>query len=156
MSDSDLTRQAAQLSVQVEALGQSVGALSRKQRQDRTILKYVLVGLLLYVVALALIGLVAARANTAAERADSAYAVAEANKVAARLTCEANNQSRQTQIDLWTYVLELSAQANPAPTREEALRIAHFRTYIQRVFAPRDCSKPVTPTTPVPTPTGTR
>lgn len=155
MTDFDLARQAAQLSVQVEGLSQSVSALARKQRQDRTLLKAVVAALALNVVALVLIGVVAVRANSAAERADSAYAIAEANKEAARLSCEAANQGRVNQIQLWTYVLDLSAQANPAPTREQALRIAQFRSYIQKVFAPRDCAQPVTPTSPVPTPTGT-
>lgn len=155
MTDPELSKQAAQLAVQVEGLSQSVSALARKQRQDRGVLWAVVAGLCLHLAALVLIGVVAVRANEAAKRADSAYAVAEANKEAARLTCEANNQSRATQVQLWTYVLDLSAQANPVPTREQALRIAQFRTYIQRVFAPRDCSKPITPTSPVPTPTGT-
>jgi hypothetical protein len=152
----DLSTQAAQLSIQVEGLSASVSALARKQRRDRTLIRWTVAGLCVSLVALVLVGVVAVRANQAADRADSAYAVAEANRQAARLTCEANNQSRATQIELWTYVLELSAQSNPAPTREQAKRIAQFRTYIQHVFAPRDCSKPVTPTAPVPTPTGTR
>lgn len=155
MTDPELSKQAAQLAVQVEGLSRSVSALARKQRQDRGMLWAVVTGLCLHLAALVLIGVVAVRANEAAKRADSAYAVAEANKEAARLTCEANNQGRATQVQLWTYVLDLSAQANPVPTREQALRIAQFRTYIQRVFAPRDCSKPITPTSPVPTPTGT-
>lgn len=155
MNDPELSKQAAQLSIQVEGLGGAVSALARKQRQDRTLIRGLVTGLCLHLVALVLIGFVAIRANTAAERADSAYAVAEANREAARLTCQANNQTRATQIQLWTVVLQLSAQANPNPTREQALRIAQFRTYIQKVFAPRDCSQPITPTAPVPTPAGT-
>lgn len=156
MTDPDLTRQAAQLSIQVEGLNASVAALARKQRQDRTLLKGAAAALALYVVALALLGVVAVRANQAAERADSAYAISQANQEAARLTCEANNQSRASQVELWTYLLGLAAVSSPPPTREQALQLAQFRSYVQRVFAQRDCSKPVTPTTPVPTPTGTR
>jgi len=155
MTEPDLSRQAAELSTQVEGLSQSVSALARKQRQDRTLIRALVTGLCLHLVALILIGVVAVRANTAAERADSAYAIGEANREAARLTCEANNQTRATQIQLWTVVLQLSAEANPNPTREQALRIAQFRTYIQKVFAPRDCTKPITPSPAVPTPAGT-
>lgn len=156
MTDPDLAKQAAQLSTQVEGLSASVSALARKQRLDRTLVQVAFVAILLNVAAMALISVVAVRADHAAQRADSAYAIAESNRAAARLTCEANNQSRASQIELWTYLLGLSAELNPSPTREEALRLAQFRTYVQRVFQPRDCSLPVTPTTPVPTPTGTR
>jgi hypothetical protein len=154
--DTELRRQAAELSSQVEGLSGSVSALARKQRLDRTLLQFAFVAILLNVVALGLITVVAVRADQASERADSAYAIGEANKRAAQLTCEANNQSRASQVELWTYVLSLSAQANPSPTREQALRLAQFRTYVEKVFAARDCSLPVTPTTTVPTPTGTR
>jgi len=151
-----LREQAAELTTQIEALSQSVGSLARKQRQDHTVLRAITVGLALYVVALALIGVVALRANSAANEADDAHTLAESNKTAARLSCEAGNQGRATQIELWTVVLNLAVQTNPAPTREQALQIAQFRTYIQKVFTPRDCSRPVQPTTPIPTPTGTR
>lgn len=148
----ELAEQAAELTLQVEALSQSVGALSRKQRQDRTVLKAITVGLALYVVALLLIGIVAVRANNAANDADSARTLAESNRAAAQLTCEAGNQTRATQVQLWTYLLDTVVQADPPPTREQALQLAQFRSYVKRVFQPRDCSKPITPT---PTPTGT-
>jgi hypothetical protein len=156
MTDPDLSTQAARLSVQVEGLSGSVTALARKQRRDRALLVWVISGLCLSLVALVLVGLVAVQANNAAKNADAAHTLAESNRNAARLSCEAGNQTRATQVELWTYVLTVSAQANPAPTRAQAERLAQFRTYIQKVFAPRDCSKPVAPTTPVPTPTGTR
>lgn len=156
MPDTELRQQAAELSLQVEGLSASVTALSRKQVWDRRLLVWVISGLCVSLVALVLVGVVAVRANQAANRADSAYAIAESNKQAARLTCEANNQARTTQIQLWTYLLDLAAQTTPPPTREQVLAQAQFRTYVQKVFAPRDCSKPVTPTPPVPTPTGTR
>lgn len=155
MTDPDLSRQAAELTIQVEALSQSVGALARKQKQDHYILRALTAGLVLYVVALALIGVVALQAGDAAKDADAAQTLAQSNKVAAQLTCEAGNQSRATQVELWTYVLTVVVQANPPPTREQALQLAQFRSYIRRVFAPRDCTKPVQPTTPVPSPTGT-
>lgn len=156
MTDPSLSAQAAELSLQVEGLSASVTALSRKQRWDRRLLLWVISGLAVSLVALIAVGVVAVRANTAAKRADSAYAIAESNKQAAALTCEANNQGRATQVQLWTYVLDLSVQSSPPPTRAQALAIAQFRTYIQKVFMPRDCSKPITPTPVVPTPTGTR
>lgn len=153
MTDPELSTLAAQLSVEVEGLSGSVSALARKQRRDRALLVWVFVGLCVSLVALGLVGAVAVQANSAARKADSATALAEANRTAARLSCEAGNQTRATQVELWTYVLTLSAQANPPPTRAQAEQLAKFRTYIQKVFAPRDCTKPVTPTTPVPTPT---
>lgn len=153
---SELAQRAAQLSVQVEGLSQSVTALARKQRRDRTVLIATLAGLCVSLVALVLIGVVAVQASDAAKAADSAKTIAESNRVAARLTCEANNQGRATQVELWTYVLDMVGTNNPTLTREQALRLAQFRTYVQKVFAPRDCSKPVNPTPPsVPTPTGT-
>lgn len=157
MTDPDLSTQAAKLSVQVEGLSQSVTALAHKQRWDRRLLVWVMSALAVSLVALVLVAVVAVRANTAAQNADAARTLAESNKQAAALTCEANNQSRAAQVELWTYVLSIVAEANPAPTREEALRLAQFRTYVQKTFAPRDCTKPVTPTPPpIPTPTSTR
>lgn len=153
----DLSTQAAQLSVQVEGLSGSVTALARKQRRDRALLVWVFAGLCVSLVALVLVGFVAVRANNAAKDADAAHTLAESNKAAAQLTCEAGNQSRATQVQLWSYVLTMFAgNNNTTLTPEQRQRLAEFHLYVQQVFKPRDCTKPVAPTTPVPSPTGTR
>jgi len=150
---SELARLAAQLTVQVQGLSQSVAALSRKQRRDRALLAWTISGLFVSLVALVLLGVVAVQAREAGQNADSARTLSESNRVAAQLTCEANNQSRAVQVQLWTYVLDTVTTNNTKLTREQAKRLAEFRTYVQKVFSPRDCSLPITPTPPPTTPT---
>lgn len=149
----DLAKRAAQLAVQVEGLSGSVSALARKQRRDRYLLIGTLSGLCVSLVALVALGFVAVQANNAAKNADSAHAIAVSNQAAAKLTCEAANQSRAQQVELWTHVLDLATQARPPADR--ARLIATVRIYVQGVFAPRDCSKPITPTPTAPPGTAT-
>jgi hypothetical protein len=93
-------------------------------------------------------GAVAISASLQATQATSA---ANRNAENSRITCEAGNESRRLQNQLWTYVLDLSSR-NPNRTIQQQKQIAQFRAYIATVFAPRDCD--ATPTlSPTVTPT---
>lgn len=59
--------------------------------------------------------------------------------------CRAGNESRADQVQLWQFVIQLSAnnttpQSTPAQKQEQAERLATFQQYLRTVFAPRDCS----------------
>lgn len=59
--------------------------------------------------------------------------------------CQAGNEARRTEQQLWTYVLDLSSR-NPQPSRTPAeqqaqqQQIAQFRQYLATVFAQRNCN----------------
>ena len=92
-------------------------------------------------------------AITASLQAKDATSQAKRNADNARITCETGNEGRKLQTQLWTYVLDLSAQ-NPELTAYQKKQIAAFRGYIATVYAPRDCDN--TPTIPPGTVTPTR
>lgn len=52
-------------------------------------------------------------------------------------TCVAGNDSRAGQLELWTYVLMLVPSGG---TPLEVQRLAEFRAFIGRLFAPRKCT----------------
>ncbi len=147
MTDPDLTRQAVALTESVDTLGQTVAELAGRLRRSRIALAWTVAGLTLDLLLSVALGFVAVQAKNASDTADT-------NTTNARLACEAGNQGRETQIQLWTYVLNLAAQGAAEPTPAQAKQIAEFRAYISRVFAPRDCNNPVSPTSAPPvTPT---
>ena len=61
--------------------------------------------------------------------------------------CLAANESRSQQIALWDHILSIS-QPPPHETPAEAARRAmaerQFKAYVGHVFAPRDCTRPLT------------
>lgn len=130
-------------------LGREVGRLSRQGRRLRLILLITVASLLLDLVLSIAVWRVAIEARSASRRATT--------------LCEASNDARALQVQLWDYVLSVSTRNPPAVPRtpDEQRRadeqIAQFRTYLHTVFAPRDCSHETlgktTPTTTfVPTP----
>lgn len=151
-----LAEAADELGRNVTDLNASVRDLASYGRRNRQLIYWTAAGLLVdLIVSVALI-LVAVQANNASHRATEATSAAAQNRQNAKVTCESGNQARLAQIQLWTYVLDLSAQSNPNPTPEQRKRIADFRTYINQVFAPRDCNNPASPTVRPPTSPPTR
>lgn len=96
-----------------------------------------------------MLGFVAIQASNASQKATEATSVAAQNKQNAKVTCEASNIARDAQVQLWTYVLDLSA---PTATSAQKKQIADLRTYIHIVFAHRDCDNPSLPAIQTPTP----
>jgi hypothetical protein len=62
---------------------------------------------------------------------------AENNKDAIYQSCEASNEGRANNRQLWEYILNLPPLEPPTPEREK--RIADFRAFVDETFAPRDC-----------------
>lgn len=55
--------------------------------------------------------------------------------------CQAGNVVRAQQTGLWDYIISLPpAKGSPPPTAQQEQRVAAFRAYLGKVFAPRDCS----------------
>lgn len=53
--------------------------------------------------------------------------------------CESGNEGRALNVKLWTYVLSI-----PPPqsrTHEQEKRVAEFKVFLTKTFAPRDCGK---------------
>lgn len=131
------------MSDQVRRLGEVV-------RRDRRMTKLLIISVILDVILSLGMGYVAITAT----RADSQ---AHTNSTNAKITCEVGNQARAAQINLWEYILNLSANSpqTPPPTaaqkhaQEELIR--KFRIYLLQVFAPRDCED-LSKVNPVPTP----
>lgn len=55
----------------------------------------------------------------------------------ARTTCLAANEARAGQLQLWHYVLDMTAAVQRTPAQEQ--QAAQFRVYVDRLFAPRHC-----------------
>lgn len=68
-------------------------------------------------------------------------AAAKAEKVRTQqvATCQSSNEARSLQVQLWDYVLSFP----PSRPRTEAQekKIADFKAFVRKTFAPRDCSK---------------
>jgi hypothetical protein len=73
---------------------------------------------------------------------------AETNRSNAVITCEVANQTRASQVQLWTYVISLNGKPR---TSVEVEKLRKFEIYLGEVFAPRDCANP-TKVNPPPTP----
>lgn len=86
------------------------------------------------------VGILAHQATTTSRKAEAATSVAAESIRTQKLTCDAGNESRRLQRQLWNYVLEFSAENNPAQTEQEKAKNETFRTYVNTTYADRDCS----------------
>jgi hypothetical protein len=53
-------------------------------------------------------------------------------------SCRAGNEARGNQIDLWNFIIGLSAE--PHPTAVQKARIAALQQRLGEIFAPRHCA----------------
>lgn len=79
----------------------------------------------------------------------STSAVHRATAAAVNTTqlCEAGNESRAQQVELWTRLVALSQpppHQTPAQARKQAQTIHVFLAYVRHLFAPRNCARPLT------------
>ena len=67
-----------------------------------------------------------------------------ANKVTITQLCEAGNEARQQQIDLWAFIIQISPPP-PHETKAHAKQreqvLHRFALRLHTIFAPRDCTK---------------
>ena len=66
--------------------------------------------------------------------------LATANLQTQIATCESSNESRQVSTNLWNYVLDTAGRNPDNQVGERKQQIEDFRAYMQRAYAPRDCS----------------
>lgn len=109
-----------------------VQALVNTGKTNRRIIRWLAVSVALDIGLSVAMIFIAIGAQHTAETATSA-------QTQTRLQCEAGNEARSAQLQLWTYVLTLSSQHETKRQKKQAVQ---FRHYIQRVFAQRDCDNP--------------
>lgn len=124
---------AARLEQAMGNLTDQIHALRTYSQRSRRLIWGLVVSLLLDVLLSVAVAVIAVQANEATSTANQ-------NRQTQIATCEAGNQSRALQLQLWTYVLDLSAQS-PRDYPGKDQQLAQFRDYIARTFAPRDCSR---------------
>ena len=69
---------------------------------------------------------------------------ARANKASITQLCQTGNESRAEQIDLWTFIIQISPPPPHETTAEAAqrLHVLHrFALRLHTIFRPRDCTK---------------
>lgn len=76
-------------------------------------------------------------------------AVRQASHAAATTAqlCEAGNQSRAQQVTLWEHLVAVAQpppHETPAQERQRLATARAFIAYVHKVFAPRNCSAPLT------------
>ena len=95
-------------------------------------------------VALAVSTFIAIGASQSARDAQASAAAARAAVSLAqqdsRNLCLSSNMARAQSIELWTFILDLPGSRTPTARQEEQIKA--FRAYLDRVYAPRDCSHP--------------
>ena len=75
-------------------------------------------------------------------RANGAHDTADQARASQVQTCLASNVTRAQNAQLWDFVVDLAEKSTTAPqTPQRRAQLTAFRAEIQRVFAPRDCSK---------------
>ena len=104
--------------------------------------RYAVVFLFLFALALAAINLLFTAALVHGVNVNSAKA--RANKVSIVQLCQAGNEARQQQIDLWAFIIQISPPP-PHETKAQARQREHvlhqFAVHLRTIFAPRDCTK---------------
>lgn len=69
------------------------------------------------------------------------------NAASIRQLCLAGNEARAQQVTLWDHVITITLpppRETPAQRRHRLAAERAFEAYVHRVFAPRDCSRPLT------------
>lgn len=145
---------AARLEESMAGLGSELKATREYGHRNRHLIWVLAVSLVFDIIMSVLFAFVAVQASNASDRATKATSAAAQNRQNARVSCIAGNEARAAQVNLWTYVLDLSERPNQTP--DQTKRIDDFRKYIHIVFAQRDCDNPDQPMPPTPTPTLTR
>lgn len=135
----DLVAVAQALASSMDGLAEQVGTLNAQVeaqesygRRNRRMIWWLVVSLLFDVVLTAVIATVAVQANRASDQA----AQVKSQQVS---TCLASNEARANNKKLWDYVL--AATPTKPRTEEQNEQVRDFRAFVDKTFAPRDCSK---------------
>jgi hypothetical protein len=145
----DAIRAADRLAAKVDDLRSELQSLRQFGKRNRHFIWGLAISLVLDVCLSIAIAVLAVTATEASHQASEATSLSNRTRDTQLVTCQAGNESRAAQVQLWTYVLDLAAQ-NPNPPPQQAQRLAQFRTYLSTTFAPRDCTA-ANPTAATPT-----
>lgn len=133
MSDSDdiLTR-SDDLDERI-AVSDEIEALIKVSRRSQRMLRWLAVSLVFDVLLSIALGIVAIRAQQAADLANSAQSHAYQ-------ACLSANEGRIGQVNLWTYLLHLPTV--PPRTPEQQQQVDEILVYVKNLYAPVKCVPP--------------
>lgn len=123
---------AADLQESMAVLSGEIRGLRTYGKRNRNYIVGLAVSLFLDLVLSIVVAFVAVSAAEANDQADQ-------NRRTQIATCESANQSRAVTVNLWNYVLDSAAKNDPTP--QKLKQISDFRAYMQKAYAPRDCSQ---------------
>lgn len=120
------------LTKSLDALSARLEALTSYGLHNRRMIRGLVVSLALDVVLTVVVTYVAFQAQHASDNATRA----RAQQVTA---CQSGNAARAVQIQLWDYILALPP--THTLTAAEIKQRADLKTYLHKVFVPRDCTR---------------
>lgn len=132
-----LTVAVADMAGALEDQREDVRALADYGRRSRNFIKLLAATVLFDICMSFTIGYIGYKAFNAANTARHATSLAERNRQAAIVQCEAGNDYRNSTRNLWEYVLNLSA--GRPQTEQQALDTASFKIYLARISELKDC-----------------
>lgn len=147
--DQDVVTAARRLETSVDNLRSEITTLRTYSQRSRRLIVGLAISIVLDVLLSAAVGFLAIQAVSTSNKANEANSLASRNAQNQFITCQAGNESRAAQVQLWTYVLDLAAR-NPNQTPAQAEQVKQLRAYLATSLAPRDCTSPAVPR-PVPT-----
>lgn len=146
----ELAVAAERLEKRMSELSADIHTLRTYGQENRRLIKAVIAGaVVLAVVVVVLTGLWRRTAHVADEANRATSTAAQAIR-SQQITCQASNDARALNRNLWGYVLSEAVKSNPGGAKQ----IEQFRAYIAKTFADRDCTAVVPTPAPTPAPTG--
>jgi hypothetical protein len=137
--DQDVVVAAHRLEISVNKLRDEINNLRVYGQRSRRLIIGLAVSIVLDVLLSAAVGLLAIQAVSTSNRANEANSLASRNAQNQLITCQAGNESRAAQVQLWNYVLDLAAR-NPNQSPDQVERLKQFRAYLTTALGPRDCT----------------
>lgn len=111
---------------------EAISTIIAYSKRSRTIIKYL--SILTVLAIIIVIGIAYLFAETQANKSRL-----ENNHNSLVAACESGNEFRRTNLLLWDYILSLPPRE--PRTDAEKKKIAEFQAFVDKTFAPRDCSQ---------------
>lgn len=127
--DDDLIERSDKLDERI-AGSVSIDDLAKASRRNRVLIRLLAFSVALDVLLSIGLGALAWQARQVADQANSIQARAYA-------TCQASNEARAGQVQLWHYLLDLTSASPRTP--EQQRQVGEVRAYVDHLFAPRRC-----------------
>lgn len=116
--------------LKLNPIDEQIAALARSDKSRTSQIRWLAVSLALDVLLTIGFGYTTFQAQRAADQA-------ETNKTAIVRSCETSNEARKNNRVLWDYIL--SIPPSEPLTKEQKVRVAEFKTFVNKTFAPRNC-----------------